>query len=110
MTEILNHTFIFPLYIGSDKASKDSSLHLRTKSGNFSNTFEQMAPTYFSYKKNVCIFQLKSALEHSNKGPGFSSKYIKAVNGHHILTWDLLVPAVDLSRATLLETFLNIAK
>lgn len=48
-----NCTFIFPLYIGSDKASNASSLHLCTKSGNFWNTFAQMERTYFSWKRQM---------------------------------------------------------
>lgn len=69
VTELLfpNYTFIFPLYIGSDKASNAASLHLWTKSGNFWNTFAQMPPTYFSWKKQMsCYGEPNPSLEDMN--------------------------------------------
>lgn len=46
----------------------------------------------------------------NKKIQSFISKHIKLGLVSVLFTWDLLVPAVDLSSATLLASFLNMAK
>lgn len=93
-----NRTFIFPLYIGSDKASNASFLHLCIKSGNFWNTFAQMLPTYFSWKKQsqYSTRRYEVRLEKWYSISIVSKyKYIKSVTIlEHVSTCFLLVPAV----------------